>query len=60
MTEHLISLMTFLPLLGVVFLLFFPKESDGLQKGFTLVVTLITFLISLPMAFNDVFKTSAG
>jgi NADH-quinone oxidoreductase subunit M len=59
MTEHLISLMTFLPLLGVVFLLFFPRDNEGLLKGFTLVVTLITFVISLPLAFNDVFKTSA-
>jgi len=59
MTEHLLSLMTFLPLLGVVFLLFFPRDNEGLLKGFTLVVTLVTFVISLPLAFNDVFKTTA-
>ncbi len=59
MTEHLLSLMTFLPLVGMLFLLFFPKDNDGLLKGFTLAVTLVTFLISLPLAFNDVFKTSA-
>ena len=59
MTEHLLSLMTFLPLLGMLVLLFIPRENDGLLKGFTLVVTLVTFVISLPLAFDDVFKTSA-
>ena len=33
MTEHLISLMTFLPLLGVVFLLFFPGIMKGCSKA---------------------------
>ncbi|MDW7644795.1 MAG: NADH-quinone oxidoreductase subunit M [Desulfuromonadales bacterium] len=60
MTEHLLSLMTFFPLVGMLVLLFIPKDNGGLLKGFTLVVTLITFLISLPLAFDDVFKTSAA
>ncbi len=60
MTEHLLSLMTFFPILGLLVLLFLPRENDGLLKGFTLVVTLITFAISLPLAFNDVFKTSGA
>jgi NADH-quinone oxidoreductase subunit M len=60
MTDHLLSLMTFFPILGMVALLFLPKENGTLLKGFTLVVTIITFFISLPLAFNDVFKTSAG
>ena len=60
MNAHLLSLMTFTPLLGMLVLLFIPKENGGLLKGFTLVVSLITFLISLPMAFNPVFKTSAA
>jgi NADH-quinone oxidoreductase subunit M len=60
MTEHLLSLMTFFPILGLLILLFIPSGSKGLIRGFTLVVTLITFFISLPLAFDDVFKTSGG
>ncbi len=56
----LLSLMTFFPILGMLVLLFLPKDSQGLLKGFTLIVTLVTFAISLPLAFNDVFKTSAA
>ncbi len=59
MTEHLLTLLTFFPLVGMVLLLFFPRDNEGLLKGFTLVVTLITFLFSLPLAFNEVFKSSA-
>ncbi len=60
MADHLLSIMTFFPLLGMLFILFIPRDNDGLLKGFTLVVTLITFVISLPLAFNDVFTTSGG
>jgi NADH-quinone oxidoreductase subunit M len=52
--------MTFLPLLGLLVLLFIPRDNGGLLKGITLVVTLITFFVSLPLAFDDVFKTSAA
>ncbi|MEJ2200782.1 MAG: NADH-quinone oxidoreductase subunit M [Desulfuromonadaceae bacterium] len=60
MTEHLLSLMTFFPILGLVVLLFLPKDNGGLLKGFTLLITLITFFISLPLAFDDVFVTSGA
>jgi len=60
MSEHLLSLMTFFPILGMIVVLFIPRENDGLLKGLTFVVTLITFFISLPLAFDDVFKTSGG
>jgi len=60
MTDHLLSLMTFFPLLGMLVILFIPRDNDGLLKGLTLVVTLITFFISLPLAFDDAFKTSAA
>ena len=60
MTDHLLSLMTFLPLLGMLILLFIPKENGGLLKGFTLVTTLITFAISLPLAFDDRFRVTSG
>ena len=57
--SNLLSLMTFFPLVGMVVLLFLPRESDRLLKTVTLVITLITFAISLPLAFDDVFRTSA-
>jgi len=60
MTDHLLSLMTFFPLLGMLVILFIPRDNDGLLKGLTLVVTLITFFISLPLAFDDAFKTSGA
>ncbi|ORJ57462.1 complex I subunit 4 family protein [Geothermobacter hydrogeniphilus] len=60
MSEHLLSLMTFFPLLGMIVILFIPRENDGVLKGLTFVITLITFFISLPLAFDDVFKTSGG
>ena len=58
--SNLLSLMTFFPLVGMVVLLFLPRESDRLLKTVTLVITLITFLISLPLAFDDIFRTSAA
>jgi NADH-quinone oxidoreductase subunit M len=60
MSQHLLSWMTFLPLLGLLVLLFIPRDNGGLLKGITLVVTIITFFVSLPLALDDVFKTSAA
>ncbi|MCK4503877.1 MAG: NADH-quinone oxidoreductase subunit M, partial [Desulfuromonadales bacterium] len=60
MADYLLSIMTFFPLLGILVLFFIPKESDGLLKGLTLAVTLLTFAISLPLAFDDVFATSGA
>jgi NADH-quinone oxidoreductase subunit M len=59
MTDHLLSVMTFLPILGVLGLLFMPRDNGGLLKGFTLIVTLVTFFVSLPLAFDNRFKTTA-
>ncbi len=60
MAEYLLTWMTFFPLLGLLVLLFLPRGNGGLLKGFTLVVTLVTFFLSLPLAFDDIFKTSGG
>ncbi len=60
MADYLLSLMTFSPLLGILILLFLPRDNGGLLKGFTLAVSLITFAISLPLAFDNVFTTSGG
>jgi len=58
MADYLLSIMTFFPLLGILVLLFIPRDNDGLLKGFTLAVSLVTFAISLPLAFDNVFATS--
>jgi NADH-quinone oxidoreductase subunit M len=60
MNDHLLSLMTFFPLVGMLIVLFLPREADRLIKTVTLIVTLIVFLISLPLAFDDVFITSSA
>ncbi len=60
MADNLLSLMTFFPLLGILILLFLPRDNGGLLKGVTLAVSLITFAISLPLAFDNVFTTSGG
>jgi len=59
MTGHLLSWMTFLPLLGMIILLFLPKSNGSLLRSFSLVVTLVTFAISLPLAFDPIFGHSA-
>ncbi len=60
MSNHLLSIMTFFPLVGMLIILFLPREADRLIKSVTLVFTLIIFLISLPLAFNDVFISSSA
>ena len=60
MTDHLLSLMTFFPLVGMLVVLFLPKEADRLIKSVTLIFTIIIFLISLPRGFNDAFIGSSA
>jgi NADH-quinone oxidoreductase subunit M len=43
----IISLVTFLPLLGAIFLMLIPKELEKVQKGFALAFTFLTFVASL-------------
>ena len=45
--SNVLSLTTFLPILGVLLLLFIPKDSKGVLRNFTLAVTVVTFLVSL-------------
>jgi len=47
--SNVLSLTTFLPILGVLLLLFIPKDSKGVLRNVTLVVTIVTFLVSLIM-----------
>lgn len=45
--SNVLSLTTFLPILGVLLLLFIPKDSKGVLRNITLSVTVVTFLVSL-------------
>lgn len=49
MNDTIVTIMTFLPLLGVLLLLFIPKNSHGLQRMVALGITIVTFLASLPL-----------
>ncbi len=55
----LLTIITALPALGALALLFFPKESEKGQKVFALLITLATFIISVPIYFNFDPNTSA-
>lgn len=55
--SNLLSLTTFLPLAGVLLLLFIPKDSKGLLRNITVAVTMLTFLVSLPIMTG--FQTNA-
>lgn len=57
MSNHLLSLTTFLPILGVLLLLFIPKDSKNALRGVTVAVTVATFLVSLPIMLG--FQTNA-
>ena len=58
--EHLLLLVTIgLPLLGALFIaLALPKEDHGAVRGASVVISLLTLLISLPLFF--LFDTSPG
>jgi len=53
----LLTCITFLPLLGALALVVFPREKPGAMKWFTLLVTVVAFILSLKI-FID-FKTVA-
>src|SRR5512138_450289 len=57
MSTNILSLMTFLPLLGVVLLFFVPKQNHAALRVLALVTTIVAFLVSLPLAFG--FQTNA-
>ncbi len=53
MTEYpLLSLVVFVPLIGVAIILFVPRKNHNLIRGITLVTTLAVFILSLPLFFN--------
>ena len=52
MNIPILSIITFLPLAGAILLIFFNKENKDALRKFVLIITLITFLISLFLFFN--------
>ena len=50
LTAHLLSVLIFLPLAGVLLLLFLPGENKRLLRNTTFALTLAEFLLSLPVA----------
>jgi NADH-quinone oxidoreductase subunit M len=47
--SNILSVITFLPIVGVLLLLFIPKGSNGVLRSVALTTTLITFLVTLPI-----------
>lgn len=47
--SHLLSIVTFLPLVGALALLAFPRGKSPGARGFALMVTLVEFAISIPL-----------
>ena len=55
----ILSVLIYVPLLGAVTLLFVRREHELYIKGFTLVVSLVEFALSLPLFFYFNEKTAA-
>ena len=53
----LITIVTFLPLLGAAALIVFPRSAHGLIRTFSLLLTTIVFFLSLKLLFG--FETNA-
>jgi NADH-quinone oxidoreductase subunit M len=52
MNFPILSLVTFLPLLGAVLMIFIPKEKASLHRYFALTFALVTFIASLAIYFH--------
>jgi len=55
--SNILSLMTFLPIAGVLLLLFIPKESKGVLRTVAFLTTVATFVVSIPVLTG--FQTTA-
>jgi NADH-quinone oxidoreductase subunit M len=55
---YILSIITYLPLLGALVMLFFPKENSGLLKTWSTFVAGLTFAVTIPLWF--VFDRSAA
>jgi NADH-quinone oxidoreductase subunit M len=56
--NHLLSVVTFLPIIGTILLVLMPRDEGRLHKAVALVTSLITFLVSLALWTG--FDPSAG
>ena len=50
--NHILTIVTFLPLFGAIFLLFINREKTDFIRNFTLYFTTFVFFISLPIFFQ--------
>ena len=48
----ILSVLIFLPLIGIVPLLFLPKDNDKLLKSVALLITVVEFIASLPLVYR--------
>lgn len=55
--SNILSLMTFLPIAGVLLLLFIPKDSKGVLRTVAFLTTVATFVVSIPVLTG--FQTTA-
>jgi NADH-quinone oxidoreductase subunit M len=50
--SSLLTLVTFLPVVGAVLVLLLPRRQEPTTKWLTMGTTLVTFLVSLPVYFR--------
>lgn len=50
--NHILSIITFLPLFGAIFILLINREKVSFIRNFTLGLTTVVFLISIPLFFQ--------
>src|SRR3954454_5363497 len=50
--DHILSIVLFTPLVGLLVLLFIPSENARVVKLWANVATFVGFLVSLPLVFN--------
>ncbi|MBJ6726012.1 NADH-quinone oxidoreductase subunit M [Geomesophilobacter sediminis] len=60
--SHLLSILTFTPLIGALILMLVPKDSKGALRSIALAVSVVNFLISLPLitGFDPVATANGG
>jgi len=57
--SNLLSIVTLLPLLGAIIIMFLPKEGKNAIRSVAFTVTVLDFLISLALFFNFEIPTTA-
>jgi len=52
MNIPILSILIFLPLTGAILFIFIPREKINLLKYLAVAITVLTFLVALPLYFN--------